>query len=255
MRRTLGLLQGELLKLRRTPALPLASIAPYVVVLLFVLFAFHSGDRLFAGGRVDPWRWLAESATRAWCWMILPLFVALETSLAGSVEHRAQGFKHLFVLPRRRLLSYFAKSGALALLLGLSFLLLGLGVLGGGLALRWLSPGLGFEATVPGLFVLLLLTRVFAACGFLLAIHTWIGLRRRDFVLPVSVGFLALVGLLVLESYAPELTRFWPWSYPGAELSAVLEGRTGSAWWLAGVLGGLGFTALAGWSFCRRDVL
>ena len=60
MRRLVGTLAAELLKLRRSPALLVAIVAPYLVVLFAFLILLLRGESILAGGRVSAWSWLLE---------------------------------------------------------------------------------------------------------------------------------------------------------------------------------------------------
>lgn len=245
----------ELLKLRRTAALLVTVVAPYVVVLAFAIFAALEGETFLRSPHVEAWAWLMESAATAWSLVFLPLFMGLITALAAALEHRSEGFKHLFALPVPRGAIYAGKQLALFTLLAASFALLGLGLAVAGLALRALRPELGFEAPLPLGRLAALLAGQTAACGFALAVQTWVSLVRRDFALPVGLGFLATILLVALRAVDASLARFLPWSFPVEVARSFAQDAPDLRWALAGLAGGLAFAAYAGWSFSRRDVL
>jgi lantibiotic transport system permease protein len=61
--------------------------------------------------------------------LALPLFITLEVALLAGLEHGQDHWKDLFVLPIPRWTIYTAKLATAALLLALSLVLLGVGVL------------------------------------------------------------------------------------------------------------------------------
>ena len=246
---------AELLKTRRTPALAMTVVAPYVVVLLPVLIVLVEGSRFLPSSRIGSWSWLARSAFVTWCLVVLPLFLGLLTSLLAAIEHRAHGFRHLFALPVRRLTLYLAKQAAVFALVALAFALLAAGVLLAGLLLRLLRPGLGFEAAVPWRLLAGLALGGLLASGFVTALQTWIALLRQDVAAPIGLAVLATGSVIALRAFDATLVPYHPWSYPGELIRGLLAEGADPAWWVAGLLAGLAFAAVSGWSFTRRDVL
>lgn len=253
MRRFLGCLTADLLKLRRTPVALLLVVAPYVVILFFGLFAYFSGPRFLSSAQA--WAWLGDSCFTFWSLIVLPMWTALVTAQLAAVEHRAEGFKHLFALAVPRRILYLSKQVLCWLLVAGAFLWLGLGILVGGWLLRWFRPGLGFEAAAPVERLLSFAAGAFLASLFLVAIQTWLALARRDLVTPIAAGFLATVSALALGGFDASLVAYHPWAYPSELVGALVAGEPASVWLLAGVVGGGLFTVVAGWSFVRRDVL
>lgn len=270
MRDLLRSLAAELLKIRRTRALLIALVAPYLVALMPFVVALSQGGALVRRPAFSPWIWFADSAFSTWTLILFPLFLSLETALLAAMEHRSSGFKHLFALPVRRGTVYTAKQIAVALLTAASLLLLVLGLAVAGLALRGLRPGLGFEDPVPLGDLLMGAGRIFAASGLILAIHTWMSLRFRSFAPVLSLGILAMVVTVALNSGEAEVWPWFPWSLPfraargfgeaAAGEAAAGEAAAGEAagepvLLAVGLLGGLAAAFLAGREMTRRDVL
>lgn len=248
-------LVAELLKMKRTSALLVVLVAPYVVVLLPTLFVLGDGERFLPSTRMTSWVWLSQTVFITWCMVVFPVVLGLVTALLAALEHRAEGFRHLFALPVGRRTLYLAKQAATFLLVLLAFLLLAFGVLLAGWALRWLRPGLGFEVEVPwGLLGYLVLGGAVAA-GFVVAVQTWVALVNRELAAPLGLAFLAVASLLALRAVDVDLVAYHPWSYAGEWVREVVIGGQGDGRWLvAGALGGIVFSLFTGWSFARRDV-
>jgi lantibiotic transport system permease protein len=255
MRDLLRALAAELLKTRRTKALLIALVTPYLVALLPFLVALSQGGALARRSAFSPWIWLADSAFSTWTLILFPLFLSLEAALLAAMEHRSGGFKHLFVLPVRRGAVYGAKQIAVALLTAGSLLLLVLGLVLAGLALRSLRPGLGFEDPVPFGSLLLGAGRIFAASGLVLAIHTWMSLRFRSFAPVLALGILATVVTVALNSGDAEVWPWFPWSLPFRAARGFGQAAVDPALLVVGALGGLAAAFLAGREMTRRDVL
>ncbi|MDY7093254.1 MAG: ABC transporter permease [Acidobacteriota bacterium] len=259
MRAFFQLLIAEALKLRRTPALLLTLILPYTVVLAFFLFARIEGHRFLTGADADPWSWLAEACLGAWTSLFLPLAVFLLAALVASVEHRSRGLRLLFTLPVPRWQIAAAKHLVVLALVGLSFLLLALGIALAGIALRWASPELGFDQPVPWGALLLTCLWGWLATTFFCTLATAVSLARSSFVLPVTAGFLATILLLILRATDPALALYHPAAYAvEATDSLVSFGRPattlGLRWALVGLGTGILFALAAGWAWVRGDV-
>jgi hypothetical protein len=248
--------RAELAKVGRSASVLVLVLSPYLVVLAVTLFAGVQGARFLPQATQTPWRWLGNAALDVWCLLVLPVASALALAHLAGLEHRAQGWKHLFALPVPRWQIYLAKQTTALLGIAASFVLLGLGVLAGGLVLRVTSPVLGFAQPIPwGHFAGSYLS-AFAACPFFLAIQQWVSLERKDFTGPLGVAFLALAGFLVLRAAGgSEFEAFHPWAYPSLAAAAWIDG--GGLLWLhplLGTLGGLLFGIAAGAAYVRRDV-
>ena len=245
---------AELSKLRRTPALLVVLLAPYLMALLTFLVIFFHSERILPAPHVDSWTYLARTSFGTWCLVFLPIFVGLVTSLAAAVEHRSGGFRHLFALPVGRWTIYTAKQSMGALLVAASLGLLVAGLLLAGTALKILRPGFGFEDPVPWGLLLQLVVAVAAAAAWLTALQTWIALLTDSVAGPIAVSLLATVSLLSLRAFDPDSLAFHPWAYPGEVARRLSHGEEAWTWALTGLFAGVLFAAYSGWSYCRRDV-
>lgn len=243
-------LSAEALKLKRTLALWLAVLMPMLIITLMFFMGLQRGEIMFAPGE-DPWPQLTQNVLGFWGVLILPLFVTLETALAGSLEHTEKSWKHLFALPIPRWAIYSAKLLLNAGLIGLSTAVLIGGTLLAGQLLGLLNPELQFQNyPLPWRALSETALWLFAGAGCLLAIHTWVALRWASFALASTVGIAAtLIGFISLGA---DWVQYYPWTQgvniisnePNLSLAVSI-----------GVVGGL-VAGLAGcWEMTRRDVL
>lgn len=252
--RFLGAFRAELLKLRRTAVVPITILSPYLVILAFFLFTWVEGERFLASGTVSSWRWLSDAVLSAFTLLVFPLSIGLAVGHYGQVEERARGLKHLFALPVPRGRIYAAKLLAACLLTAAGFVLLALGVAGGGLLLRVLRPALGFGAPVPWGYLLGGAANAALAGLFLVSVLTWVAHLPRSRVGAVGLSLLALGLLLALRAMDGPYVAFHPWAWPGLAAEAWRRGDGTWTWPLAGVLGALLFSLVAGALLVREDV-
>lgn len=244
-------LSAELLKLRRTLALWMCLIAPATVVVLLVLQMAFSRGPASQPAPEAAWLMFAHGVLGIWCFLMLPLFVTLQSALLAALEHGENQWKHLLSLPLPRHVHYVAKWVALVVLLLVAFVVLCLLVPIGGWALDLVQPGFGIAGPPPWRMLLRTSAAAYAASLLIVSLHTWIALRWRSFTIAIAVGMSATVcGFLIGQS--ERFGHWYPWSMPlqvmagkGQHLELVV---------LVGVAGGLVVALLGLLDFGRRDV-
>jgi hypothetical protein len=246
-------LAAECLKLRRTLALWLAPIAPLVIVALQIAIVLQRQEYYQQHPIPDPWAYYGEQTVFLWTLLMLPLFITLETALLANVEHSNQQWKHLFALPVPRNAVYVAKQISGMGIIGLGVAALYAYMVLSGLALRVVTPGLGFEAPVPWTEFLQYAGLTYLASWLIISLHTWVGLRWRSFVVASAVGIGAMVvGVVLFQS---NWVQWYPWTLPGLIAYSLGEGLRPVAELAVGSLGGLAVALLGAWDVTRRDVL
>ena len=242
-------LSAESVKLRGTLALWMCLVAPAVVVVLYVLQI--SVSRLPKGHAVDPaqaWAMFTQSIFALWAFLMLPLFITLESALLAGLEHGDRQWKHLLALPLPREVHYLAKLAALAVLVAAAFAALLALMPVGAMVLGLLKPEFGIGGAPPLASLLRTAAACYAAALLMVALHTWLAIRWQSFTVAVSVGMSATVmGFLIGQS--ERFGHWYPWSMP-------LQVLAGKGQWtgfvvLAGLAGGL-LVGLAGLADFRR---
>lgn len=246
-------LSAETLKMKRTLALGLAFLAPLLVVFLEFLLFLQRGELMIPkSGNI--WTVLMHNSLLLWDILMVPLFVTLQTALLAGLEHGNKNWKHIFAVPISRGAVYAAKQIMAMALIGLSTPLLWAAVIGAGLLLRVLKPGIGFEAAAPMWPVLQFALLSYVTSWLIVSIHAWIGMRWPSFVVAMGVGVAAtVISAMLLQS---EYSRFFPWMLPAVVTrEAIVNGAFSYGLIAAGALGGIFGAILGGLAFTRRDVL
>lgn len=200
------LLSIELLKVRRSQALWMMFAIPLVVVVLNLLVML----KRYAIGAISEPQWLRYwmNHTLLWCSFMMPLYIALVTSLLNGHEHRNQTWRLMLTLPISQRQLYLAKAvvawmfvlGANAVLVGASALSIALlGVAGASLKGAFVFPSMAF------------LAKISLACLPVLLIQHALSWRVRNLVTPLAVGIAATIGIGSGGS-----SEYWiwnPWTY------------------------------------------
>ncbi|WP_426174703.1 ABC transporter permease [Massilia sp. TWR1-2-2] len=190
----LKLLSMELLKVKRSQALWMMFAVPLVVLLLNVLMTLK---KISIGALGEAhWARLWMGSTMLWCYFMMPLYIALITSLLNGHEHKNQIWRLMLTLPVSRqlnaakaVLAWLFVAGANAVLVGSVALTIALlGVAGASQQGAFVFPMLAFWAKVS------------LACIPILVIQHTIGWRVRDLVLPLAVGVMATIGITQIGS-------------------------------------------------------
>jgi len=242
---------AEILKIKRTLALWLAFITPLAIVgLMFVASLLRQGE---VAPDFNAWDGFTQLIFTFWCLLMLPLFITLETALLSELESAEKHWKHLFALPIPRAALYLAKLLVGAGLIALSTMVLWSGMLLAGYSLRWLKPGIGFDATMPWFETLQTALLSYLAAWLILALHTWISLRWRSFTLSVAVGMIATVIGVFLTISSERWVRFYPWALPSTAMSNDVQIVLPVL--MVGILGCIVVTIAGCWDMIRQDVL
>ncbi len=244
-------LHAESLKLRGTLALWMCLIAPAVVVVLYVLqLSFASIPEHASRDRAQAWLQFSQSVLALWLFLMLPLFLTLQSALLAGLEHSEQQWKHLLALPVPRSVHYLAKLLMLAAMLAAAFGLLLLLIPVGAIALMWLKPAFGLGGGPDWPWLLAMAAKAYAASLLVVALQTWVAVRWRSFTVAVAVGMSATVaGFLIGQS--ERFGHWYPWTMPLQVMAGA--GRYTEFVVVAGIVGGLLVAALGLVDFLRRE--
>jgi hypothetical protein len=244
-------IQAELIKTKRTLAFWLTLLTPAALVFMEVAMASQRNlGRIPAD--VNLWGYMYENVLTYWVILILPLFISLETALLAGLEHRNKTWKLLYTQPVPREALIAAKQILAVSLICLSMVVLLILSMLGGVIIMLLIPELDFGTVIPWAEIIYLSLVAFLASGLILAVHSWVALRWRSFVVASGFGIAMTIGALILMGL--EWTEFFPWSFPALAVDQVLDGASPSNYLLRGILGGLGFALLGNLNLAHREV-
>lgn len=246
-------INSEMLKTKRTLALWMVLIAPMVVVVLsFLQIVMQGASKKSELTPEEAWLRLATGITTLWAFLMLPLFITLETALLGGLEHAERHWKHLFALPVPRWTIYTAKLLVGWALIGASTIVLWAGTVAAGLLLQRAVPGFGITGLPPWWSMLQLALLTWLASWLIIALQTWVSLRWNSFSLAVGTGMSAtVIGFIVMQS--ENWGKFYPWALPVTTMAG--EGKNMTFAVAYGIIGGIVVGLIGSWEMTRRDVL
>lgn len=244
---------AENLKMKRTLALWLTVLTPAALVFLEVAAATQRQGGLSAlPPDINRWSLLFEDLFSIWVILAFPLFITLETALLGQVEHSNGTWKLVHTQPLPRWATLAAKQiwGLGLVALGM-LALIGLTLIGGTI-LDMLMPELAIEPPIPWKEMFAQTGIALLASGIILAIHTWIGLRSRSFVVASAIGIAMTVAGLILAGL--EWTKYFPWTMAGMALNNYYDGLSYSIYLVLGVVSWLLLSVMANLTIGRLEI-
>lgn len=237
----------ELLKIRRSLVLLMTLACPLAVVVL--VFGMNLRNATPQAMTSQQWGMLWASVSAMWSWFMLPLYIALSTSLINGNEHRNQTWRLMLSLPiskaelytSKAMVAIFLMMGAHLALLTATALAIGvLGLLGFPLtdafnvrpsAMLWAAP----LAALP-----------------LLVLQHALSWHLRSIIPPLAIAVMATFAAIQVGS-----SDYWPyvpWTYPLVATNAASETARASAVMLGPALAALLFPVTAWW-LGRREIV
>ncbi len=245
-------LKAEMVKSKRTLALWLAFIAPFVIAFLNLLIYIQRASSLVEEG-ANPWYSLAQNDFVLWALLMLPLFATLETALLNGLEHNQKNWKLLFSMPISRGSIYAAKQIVSLALIGLSTLVLCGLILLSGLFLKAIIPAYGFDAAIPWKEILTVAFFSYLASWLIISVHLWVSAWWSSFVVAMGVGVVATIAAVLMIN--SDWANYYPWTMPGLVTTTLRGGQAIGIQPIIGLAGGLLVALIGGIAFTRRDVL
>jgi hypothetical protein len=202
----LTLLQCEMLKLKRSQVLLMTLLCPLAVVGLQFLIALDNGGKMITE---KGWGMYWSGTVSLWYMLMLPLYVALITTLINGLEHKYAGWRVMATMPIKQWQLFVAKA-----LLAWLFVILA------SIVMYALTSASIFGLTLVGFdsqdafsspFFENLARVMFAIIPIVLIGHI-VSWRTKNIVLPLALGVvMTITGVKAVNS-----EKYWifdPWTY------------------------------------------
>ena len=247
-------LRSELLKTKRTASLYLTLIGAAVGPVMYLLNVLLDENEIDASEK-DPLNAIFKILSDMNGTALFPLFVILICTLLPQIEYRNNTWKQVFASPQTKFNVFLAKfmNVHLLMLVFLTathfFMFLSI------VAINFIKPSLNlFKHPLNGSTVLVNAANAYILLLAVCAIQFWIGLRSRNFIVPIGIGFaLWLTGTIMAVQYKSNLVFYFPYSFHAFPVSTKLKSQlTQVAWTSLGYA--LLFLIVGFFDFRRRKV-
>jgi hypothetical protein len=232
-------LLAEIAKLKGSLVLLLASAPPAMMLVMIPAV-------ILSGNGPDEWRLIAMNGAAIWAYLLMPLTATALTALLAGLEHQSGGWTWTLAQPVPKPLIFAAKAIVSAGLMALISVGIAIGILVGGSLAGALSPDQALGGPLPLARLADLLSRMFGASLFALAIQFAVAHAFRAFAVPIIVGIGGTFVAVVATSAQAGI--YFPWllavnmlaSDPARAQQALTTGLVGgvivfgvSCFWLA----------------------
>jgi lantibiotic transport system permease protein len=252
----LRVLHAEVLKMKGTLALKMVLLSPTVVVFPMIFMVSQAPFSMVHPGTTKAeWIVLAHRNLWVWSFLMMPLFITLQTALVAGLDHSENHWKSLLVRPVPRWMFYAAKLLVVVVMTAAATLLLLCGILISGTILPYLQSDLTFGLPIPLGTILRDGAQVMALMLLALTIQHWVSMRWKSFSVAIGTGIVALVASFFALVAAKEVggwPQYFPWSLPMLVVAKQPHDLR-AALVLSSALG-VAVAVVGCWDFCRRDV-
>ena len=245
--------RSELLK-ARTASIYLTLIGAAVGPVMYLLNVLIDENEIDASEK-DPLNAVFKILSDMNGTALFPLFVILICTLLPQIEYRNNAWKQVFASPQTKFNVFLAKFMNVQLLMLVFLIATHLFMFLTILGINFIKPTLNlFNHPLNGSTVWVNAVNAYILLLAVCAIQFWIGLRSRNFIVPIGIGFaLWLAGTIMAVQYKSNLVYYFPYSFNAFPVSTKLKSQlTQVAWTSLGYA--LVFLIVGFFDFRRKTV-
>ncbi|MES2520734.1 MAG: ABC transporter permease [Bacteroidota bacterium] len=203
----------EIIKSKNTFALWLTFIGAAIIPLMVLITYVYNWQLFIPKIGENPWK---EIFIRSFNGITLftPLFIILIIGLLFNIEHKANSWKHIFVLPISKSNVFVGKYLFVFFLIFFYFVIFVLLTLAIGYLLGVYEEQLFFLNFTPDWSeIFSYLTKFFTSVMAIVGIHFWLSFRIKNLIANLGIGLAGLAFAIILNGKG-SLTLFLPYSFP-----------------------------------------
>ncbi len=207
-------IKAEMLKSKRSLAVWLSLAGTIANAVTFFLLSWFDLGAHTMPRSGSAWEAYILNHYEGIAFMMLPLFVIILATLLTFMEHRAGTWTSIMSLPITRTNIYLSKLIFGLLLFVAAHLLFVIGMLFTGLLTGLLNEQ--FKLSLFDFPMIMVLQLIFKTCISVLALfalHLWISVRFKYFIIPLTIG---IIGFVLTTLLTPAFPFQWvnPYAYP-----------------------------------------
>jgi hypothetical protein len=208
-------LRSETAKAKRTAAFYFTLVGAAVIPFIFLINIFSDGLPNENSSNKDPLNALFRMSAEMTGLAILPLFVALVCTLLPQIEYKNNSWKQVLTSPQTKVNVFMAKFLNIHLLIFLFLVAHHLFMWVVAIVAHFIIPELNILNQPLNMYpVLLNAVNSYITILAISAIQFWIGLRFKNFIVPVAIGIsLWLTGMLMIFEYHSNFAIYFPYCF------------------------------------------
>lgn len=246
-------LRSEILKTKRTAALYFTLIGAAVIPFTFLLNVLMDG---IEETRKDPLNSILKLHSEMNGLVIFPMFVILVCTLLPQIEYKNNTWKQVLTSPQKKMNVFMAKFINIHLLILLFLVATHIFMFLTVVAAHFIDPTLDLlNQPLDGYVVLRKAANAYVTVLALCAIQFWIGLRFKNFIVPIAIGLaLWLTGTLMALEYHSSFANTFPYSFQIFPIFPKYKSGLNQVAWTSIAYGGL-FLVTGFIDFRRRRMI
>lgn len=217
--------KAELIKTKRSASFWLSLIGAAVIPLVFFLVYVLKPEKNYKTFEVKPWEIHFIQGWQAFSLFLLPMFVILICSLIPQIEFKNNTWKQVFASPLSTGNVFFSKYISIVMMILFLFLMFNVFMLLSGIVPNLLFSKYTFlDKPVDWVTLMKLNLKTFVSLLGIISIQYWMGLRFKNFIVPIGIGLGLLVTAMILSPWE-HIDKF-PFAFPYLTFSGVIENKT-----------------------------
>ena len=194
--------KAELIKAKRSSSFWLSLLGSGVIPLIFFLTYVLRPEKNYLRMQTHPWEMHLVQGWQAFAAFLLPMFVILICSQIPQIEYKNNTWKQVFASPQSIGNIFFSKFAAILLMILFLFLMFNIFMILAGIIPNFIFSKYTFlEKAIDWTTLLKLNFKTFISLMAIISIQYWMGLRFRNFIVPIGIGLAFLVTALILISW------------------------------------------------------
>jgi hypothetical protein len=208
-------LRSEISKTKRTAAVYFTLIGAAVIPLIFLINALSQGLPDEDISSKDPLTAIFKMSSEMTGLVIFPLFVVLICTLLPQVEYRNNAWKQVLTSPQTKVSVFMAKFLNIQLLMLVFLVANHLFMWVVAIAIHFIIPKLNLLNQPLNVYTVLLNNiNSYLTILAMSAIQFWIGLRFKNFLIPVAIGLaLWITGMMMVYEFHSDFAVYFPYSF------------------------------------------
>jgi hypothetical protein len=217
-------IRSEMLKIKRTTAFWLsllgAAFIPAIFFLAFTLKPEHAAKSL----QMAPWNIYFFNGWMALNSFLFPMFVILICSLIPQIEYKNNTWKQVFSSPQTVGNIYFSKFITIHLMIFFFYLSFNIFMILSAIAANLIHKEFSFfNHSIDWQALIRLNFKTYVSILGISAIQYWLSLRFKNFIAPIGIGLVLLVGALIARGFNWEHIYKIPYAHPSLTLFAMVH--------------------------------
>lgn len=224
-------LRSEILKTKRTTSIYFTLVIAAIIPAILLINLLTGGSDLGTTGK-DQLNGLFQLGAERTCLIFFPMFVIMICTLLPQIEYRNNTWKQVFTSPQTKGAVFLAKflniNGLILLFLITNLVFMFLVIV----VAHFSNPALNLLHQPFDAVILLVRTaNMYIMMLALCTLQFWLGLRYRNFIIPVGVGLVLWITGMIFIFEESNLVDVFPYSFQVFPVVSKLQPKVTQVAW------------------------